>query len=97
MNPTNKIRNFTWVLVAIVGISIALVAIFVFRVNPGLVLSYGLIFTMFFGHLFMHNGHSHNNIQQQDDTQSSLYIPPVKYSPVPVENDETHKQSHGCH
>jgi len=96
MSPSNRFRIPTWVLVAIDGISIALVAIFIFKVNPGLVLSYGLVAVMFLSHFFMHSGHGNHNDHQEHDNQSSLHIPPGEFSPVPVENDDPNKHSHGC-
>ena len=47
----------TAVWVGAAGLVAALVAIFVLKVAPGTVLTYGLIGLMAFSHLFMHSGH----------------------------------------
>jgi len=97
VTSTNKFRIPIWMLAAIDGISIALVAIFIYKVNPGLVLSYGLIAVMFLSHIFMHSGHGNHHDHQEHDNQANLYNSPGEFHPVPVKNDDTNNHSHGCH
>ena len=97
MTSTNKFWIPIWMLAAIDGISIALVAIFIYRVNPGLVLSYGLIAVMFLSHIFMHSWHGKHGDHQEHDNQTNLHNSPGEFSLDPDKNDDANKQSHGCH
>jgi len=99
MNVTskNKFRIPIWMLAALDGILIALVAIFIYKVNPSLVLGYGLIAVMFLSHIFMHSGHGNHGAHQEHDNQANLQNSPGEFSPVPDKNNDANKHSHGCH
>lgn len=97
MTSTNKFWIPIWMLAAIDGISIALVAIFIYKVNFVQVLSYGLIAVMLLSHIFMHSGHGKHGDHQEHDNQANLHNSPGEFSLVPDKNDDAYKQSHGCH
>lgn len=81
-----------WVAIGMVLIGLA--AIFLFNVSVGSVLNYGLIAAMILSHFWMHGNHSshHENHTDGNHTNSSAQL-----SPVPVKNDPTQNQRHGCH
>lgn len=92
--PSNKIHIPTVGLIAIIGLLTALVAIFVFKVALGTVLTYGLLAAMMLSHFWMHAGHG-NHKDHQEHTDSTN--PSNSLNPVLVENDDQPNRSHGCH
>lgn len=77
--------------VALAGLIAAIVAIFVFNVAVGTVLTYGVIGLIFFGHLFMHGGHGSHSSHDGSTT-----------SPSDTEAQAEQKNKHtdhsgGCH
>jgi fatty acid desaturase len=92
--PVKNSRFLKLALVVLVGLIVALVAIFVFKVKPSLVLNYGLIVAMIVSHFFMHSGHANNDGQHNQTTQVS---PSSQLSMVPIENDDSQDRNHGCH
>jgi hypothetical protein len=94
LTPSNKFRIPTIGLIAIAGILIALIAIFVFKVAVGQVLYYGFFVAMITSHFWMHGGHgNHSKHQEQTDPSNTSN----QLSPVPVENNDQQNRSHGCH
>lgn len=91
LTPSNKFRIPTLGLIAIAGLLIALVAIFVFKVAIGLVLNYGFFAAMILSHFWMHAGHGNHNDHQDRASQ------PNPLNPVPVENNNSQNRGHGCH
>ena len=89
-----KSRFLKLALVVLIGIIVALVAIFVFKVKPSLVLNYGLIVVMIGSHFFMHSGHENHGVQHNQTTQISS---PSQLRTVPVEKDNSQNGNHGCH
>jgi hypothetical protein len=94
LTPSNKFRIPTVGLIAIAGLLIALVAIFVFKVAVGLVLNYGLIAVMIFSHFWMHAGHGNHGDQQEHRHPSKTFD---QINPVPVEKNDPQNRRHGCH
>ena len=94
LSPSSKFRIPTIGLIAIAGILIALVAIFVFKVAIGQVLNIGFIVVMLTSHFWMHGGHgNHNKNREHTDSFNGSN----QLSPVPVENNDQQNRSHGCH
>ena len=89
-----KSRFLKLALVVLIGIIVALVAIFVFKVKPSLVLNYGLIVVMIGSHFFMHSGHANHGSQHNQNSQVSS---PSQLSTVPIENGDSQNRKHGCH
>ena len=94
LTPSNKFRIPTVGLITIIGILIALVAIFVFKVAVGLVLNYGLIAAMILSHFWMHAGHGNHGDHQEHASPSN---PSDKLGPVLIENNDPQNHRHGCH
>lgn len=94
LTPSNKFRIPKLGLVAIAGLLIALVAIFVFKVAVGVVLNYSFLAAMIMSHFFMHAGHGNHNSHQENANSSN---PIDSLSSVPVENNDPQHRSHGCH
>ena len=84
----SRIPTALWVILA--GLAAALVAIFVFKVAVGTVITFGLIGLMMFSHLIMHGGHSSHSTHS-DHTSSE----------AETSNDADQKSTHaghgGCH
>lgn len=86
-----RIPKAVWFLLA--GLVVALVAIFVFKVAVGPVVSYGFLGLMMFSHFFMHGGHGSHGSHGAQPGQGNLQA---------VDNaDPDQKDSHivhrGCH
>ena len=94
ITPSNKFRIPTLGLITMAGLLIALIAILVFNVNPGLVFNYGLIVAMILSHFWMHAGHGKHSDPQEHASKSNSSDP---LSPVPVEKNDLQNHSHGCH
>ena len=63
------IPSVVWVILA--GVAAALIAIFVFKVATGTVLTYGFLSLMLLHHMFMHGGHgSHSTHGSQTNSQA---------------------------
>lgn len=89
-DTTSQIRIPTTVRVLLATIVIGLLAIFVFKVAVGTVVTYGFLGLMVFSHLFMHGGHgSHSAQSNQADSR-------VGDSTQANQND-THTGQGGCH
>jgi hypothetical protein len=83
-----RIPKAVWIVLA--GLGIALVAIFVFKVAVGTVVSYGFFGLMMLSHFFMHGGHgSHGS---QPDQQGSQGI-----ENADVLKKDSHTGHGGCH
>jgi len=94
LTPSNKFRIPTLGLIAIVGLLIALVAIFVFKIAVGPVLNYGLFAIMILSHFWMHAGHGNHSEHQE---HASPPNPSAQLSSAPVENNHPQNRRHGCH
>lgn len=83
-----RIPKAVWFLLA--GLVIALVAIFLFKVAVGTVVSYGFLGLMMFSHFFMHGGHgSHGAQPGQENSQAVDNADP---------DQKDHRTGHGgCH
>jgi len=83
-----RIPPFVWVLVA--GVLIGGIAILVFKVAVGTVISYGFFGIMMLSHFFMHGNHgSHNNRSDNNTLQSG---------PGDQQSSQDNKgHSSGCH
>lgn len=92
--PSKKFHLSRLVAFGIVGIIVALVAIFVFKVKPSLVLNYGLIVAMIMSHFFMHSGHANHDDQHN---QTNQVTSSSQLSLVQIENDDFQNRKHGCH
>lgn len=94
ITPSKKFHISKLALIAIAGVIAALLAIFIFKVKPGLVLNYGLLGAMILSHFFMHAGHGdHNGHQEKGVSENAGH----KLSPVPVEIDDPQNARHGEH
>lgn len=86
-----RIPTAVWVLLA--AVVIALIAIFVFKVAVGTVLTYGFLGLMVLSHFFMHGGHgshgSHGARTNQADSRVGDDTKP--------DQDNTHGRHGGCH
>lgn len=94
IESSKKFRISKLELIAIVDVIAALMAIFIFKVKPGLVLNYGLLWAMILSHFFMHAGHGDHSGHQE---KASPANPTDKLTPVPIEIDNPQKPSRGCH
>ncbi|KAF0111999.1 MAG: Uncharacterized protein FD147_513 [Chloroflexi bacterium] len=94
LTPSNKFRIPTLGLIAIAGISIALIATFIFNVQPRVVIKYGFFAAMILSHFWMHSGHGKQNDNQYQITPSNS---PNKLSAAHVENIDPQNRRHGCH
>lgn len=94
LTPSDKFRIPPLGFVAIGGLLIALVAIFLFKVNSRLVLNYGLISAMILSHFWMHAGHGNHNDHQEHTGKPN---PSAPLNSVPVEKNDQPTQRHGCH
>ncbi len=82
------IPTVAWVMLA--GLVAALLAIFLFNVAVGTVVTYGFIGLMVLSHLFMHGGHgSHNTHGDHTSSQAD--------AETDVEQKNTHAGHGGCH
>lgn len=87
-----RIHPAVWVIGA--GFIIALVAIFVFKVAIGTVITYAFIGLMLSSHLYMHGGHgSHGGHGQPSNTLTNK----DGAAGDKQSNDEHTPQSGGCH
>ena len=86
-----RIPRAVWFLLA--GFVVALVAIFVFKVAVGTVVSYSFLGLMMFSHLFMHSGHeshgSHSAQPGQGNSQAADNANP--------DQKDSHTGHGGCH
>ncbi len=86
-----SIPRVVWFLLA--GFVVALVAIFVFKVAVGTVVSYSFLGLMMFSHLFMHGGHgSHSSHGAQSGQVNSQLVDNTD----PGQKDSSTGHS-GCH
>lgn len=92
--PSNKIRIPTLGIIAIAGLLIALVAIFVFKAAINMVFYYGFFAVMILSHFWMHGNHGDHNDQQK---KGGISNSSNQLSPVPVENNDPQDRRHGCH
>lgn len=90
--PSKKFRIPTLAIVTIAGVFAAFLAIFIFKVKPGLVLNYGLLGVMILIHFFMHNGHGDDRGHQENKGIKSAAN---KLAPVPIEIDDPLNSRHG--
>jgi high-affinity Fe2+/Pb2+ permease len=83
-----QIPTAVWVILAVVVA--ALIAIFVFKVAVGTVVTYGFLSLMLLSHLFMHGGHgshgAHTNKANSQVGDNST-----------TDQDNTHAGHGGCH
>lgn len=83
-----RIPPAVWVLLA--AVVLGLLAIFVFKVAVGTVVTYGFLGLMVMSHLFMHGGHgSHGAQSSQADARVGDDTKP--------DQDNTHDRHGGCH
>ncbi len=83
-----RIPTAVWVLLA--AVVAALLAIFVFKVAVGTVLTYGFLGLAVLSHLFMHGGHgSHGAHSDQSNSQADTKID--------TDQKNTHAGHGGCH
>jgi len=83
-----RIPTAAWVLLA--AVVIAFIAIIVFKVAVGTVITFGLIGLMMFSHLIMHGGHSSHSTHS-DHTSSQTGIS------SDADQKSTHAGHGGCH
>lgn len=92
ITPSKKFHISKLALIAIAGVIAALLAIFIFKVKPGLVLNYGLLGAMILSHFFMHAGHGDQSHHQEKGVVEKTAH---KLTPVPVEIDDPQNSRHG--
>lgn len=98
-----RIPRIVWILGA--GLVVALIALFVFDVPLGTVLSYGLIALAMGGHLFMHGSHGghagHDEPAQSGTPQPGQTTDPLDANRVATgtrnSGDRDASHSRGCH
>ncbi len=89
-DTTSQLRIPTAVWVLLAAVVAALLAIFVFKVAVGTVLTYGFLGLMVLSHFFMHGGHgSHGARTNQADSRVGDDTKP--------DQDNTHARHGGCH
>lgn len=89
-DATTQLRIHTAVWVLLVAVVLALLAIFVFKVAVGTVLSYGFLGLMILSHFFMHGGHgSHGAHTNQTDPPAS--------DGIKTDQDNSGAGHGGCH
>ena len=89
-DTTSQVRIPTAVWVLLAAVVAALLAIFVFKVAVGTVVTYGFLGLMVLSHFFMHGGHgSHGAHTNQADS-------PVG-DDTQTDQDKTHARHGGCH
>jgi hypothetical protein len=94
LTPVNKFRMPIPGIIAIAGLLIALVAIFVFKVALALVLNYGFFAVMLLSHFWMHGSRGHNNNRQENSTASNESN---QLNTISVKNNDSQNHGHGCH
>ena len=83
-----RIPTFVWVLAA--GVLVGGIAVLVFKVAVGTVVSYGFLGIMMLSHFFMHGNHGSHNKQSDNNT--------LQNRPVDQQGNQDHKgHSGGCH
>ena len=87
----SRIPTALWVILA--GLAAALVAIFVFKVAVGTVITFGLIGLMMFSHLFMHGGHGSHGAHGAHSDQANSRVG----DDTQTDQDKTHARHGGCH
>jgi len=92
-----RIPPAVWLIGA--GFIAALVAVFVFKVAIGTVVTYSFIGLMLVSHLFMHGGHgSHGGHGDQDQRREpSANVDGPAREDSPASKDDRTGQSGGCH
>lgn len=86
-----RIPNAAWVLLA--AVVVGLLAIFVFKMAVGTVVTYGFLGLMVLSHFFMHGGHGSHGSHGASTNQADSRVG----EDTKTDQDNTHARHGGCH